>query len=46
MLPDACIVMGQTAENVASLCGISRAEQDEFAVRSENLAEQAIKRGR
>ena len=37
--------MGQTAENVASICGISRAEQDEFAVRSQNLAEQAIKNG-
>ena len=45
MLPDAYIAMGQTAENVASICGISRAEQDEFAVRSQNLAEQAIKNG-
>ena len=45
MLPDAYIAMGQTAENVASMCGISRAEQDEFAVRSQNLAEQAIKNG-
>jgi acetyl-CoA C-acetyltransferase len=45
MLPDAYIGMGQTAENVASMCGISRAEQDEFAVRSQNLAEQAIKNG-
>jgi acetyl-CoA C-acetyltransferase len=44
-LPDAYIAMGQTAENVASICGISRAEQDEFAVRSQNLAEQAIKNG-
>jgi acetyl-CoA C-acetyltransferase len=44
-LPDAYIAMGQTAENVASMCGISRAEQDEFAVRSQNLAEQAIKNG-
>ena len=45
MLPDAYIAMGQTAENVASIRGISRTEQDEFAVRSQNLAEQAIKNG-
>ena len=37
--------MGQTAENGVSMCGIRRAEQDEFAVRSQNLAEQAIKNG-
>jgi acetyl-CoA C-acetyltransferase len=40
-LPDAYIAMGQTAENVAQLCGISREEQDEFGVRSQNLAEKA-----
>jgi acetyl-CoA C-acetyltransferase len=45
VLPDAYIAMGQTAENVALIRGISRAEQDEFAVRSQNLAEQAIKNG-
>ncbi len=45
LLPDAYIAMGQTAENVAALRGISRAEQDEFAVRSQNLAEHAIKNG-
>jgi acetyl-CoA C-acetyltransferase len=45
LLPDAYIAMGLTAENVASIRGISRAEQDEFAVRSQNLAEQAIKNG-
>jgi acetyl-CoA C-acetyltransferase len=44
-LPDVYTAMGQTAENVASLRGISRAEQDEFGVRSQNLAEQAIKDG-
>jgi acetyl-CoA C-acetyltransferase len=44
-LPDAYIAMGQTAENVARLRGISRAEQDEFGVRSQNLAERAIKTG-
>jgi acetyl-CoA C-acetyltransferase len=45
VLPDAYIPMGQTAENVARLRGISRAEQDQFGVRSQNLAEQAIKAG-
>jgi acetyl-CoA C-acetyltransferase len=44
-LPDAYIAMGQTAENVARLHAISRAEQDEFGVRSQNLAERAIKTG-
>lgn len=33
-LPDIYIAMGQTAENVTTLRGISRAEQDEFGVRS------------
>ncbi len=37
--------MGQTAENVAQLRGITRAEQDEFGVRSQNLAEKAIADG-
>ena len=37
--------MGQTAENVAQLKGITRAEQDEFGVRSQNLAEKAIADG-
>ena len=37
--------MGQTAENVAQLRGISREEQDEFGVRSQNLAEKAIADG-
>ncbi len=40
-LPDVYISMGQTAENVAQHTGISREEQDEFAVRSQNLTEQA-----
>jgi len=44
-LPDAYIAMGQTAENVATLRGISRREQDEYGVRSQNLAEQAIANG-
>jgi acetyl-CoA C-acetyltransferase len=42
LLPDIYIAMGQTAENVATLRGISRAEQDAFGVRSQNLAEKAI----
>jgi acetyl-CoA C-acetyltransferase len=37
-LPDAYIAMGQTAENVAGLHGITRAEQDEFAARSQQRA--------
>jgi acetyl-CoA C-acetyltransferase len=44
-VPDAYIAMGQTAENVANLRGLSRQELDEFGVRSQNLAEQAIKDG-
>jgi acetyl-CoA C-acetyltransferase len=44
-IPDVYIAMGQTAENVAQSRGISRAEQDEFGVRSQNLAEKAIADG-
>ncbi len=44
-LPDIYIAMGQTAENVAVSRGISRREQDEFGVRSQNRAEQAIADG-
>ncbi|HEX3897576.1 MAG TPA: acetyl-CoA C-acetyltransferase [Mycobacteriales bacterium] len=44
-LPDVYIAMGQTAENVAQLKGVSRQEQDEFGVRSQNLAEKAIANG-
>jgi acetyl-CoA C-acetyltransferase len=44
-VPDAYIAMGQTAENVAKLRGLSRQELDEFGVRSQNLAERAIKDG-
>ncbi|WP_193103712.1 acetyl-CoA C-acetyltransferase [Brachybacterium sp. FME24] len=40
-LPDPYILMGQTAENVAELRGISRQAQDEYAVRSQNRAEAA-----
>ena len=44
-LPDIYIAMGQTAENVARLRGLDRKELDEFAVRSQNLAEKAIADG-
>lgn len=45
MLPDVYLTMGQTAENVATLRGVSRERQDEWGVRSQNLAEEAIKSG-
>ncbi len=38
--------MGITAENLVAKYSISREEQDAFAVRSQNLAEAAIKAGR
>jgi acetyl-CoA C-acetyltransferase len=44
-IPDVYIAMGQTAENVARLKGISRQEQDEFGARSQNNAEKAIANG-
>ena len=44
-LPDAYIAMGQTAENVVTLRGISRLEQDQWAVESQNRAEKAIADG-
>jgi len=44
-LPDTYIAMGQTAENVAQITGISREEQDRWAVRSQNRAEAAIASG-
>ncbi|MEU2927153.1 acetyl-CoA C-acetyltransferase [Streptomyces sp. NPDC007251] len=44
-LPDVYIAMGQTAENVAQSTGVTREDQDAFAVRSQNLAEQAIADG-
>ncbi len=43
--PDAYIAMGQTAENVAQLRSIGRAEQDAFAARSQHRAEAAIAAG-
>jgi acetyl-CoA C-acetyltransferase len=44
-IPDIYIAMGQTAENLALLKDVSRQEMDEFAVRSQNLAEKAINEG-
>ncbi|BCU80604.1 acetyl-CoA acetyltransferase [Polycladomyces abyssicola] len=40
------ISLGETAENVADRYGISREEQDEFALLSQNKANNAIKSGR
>ncbi|NJA58650.1 acetyl-CoA C-acetyltransferase [Streptomyces sp. NEAU-H3] len=45
LVPDAYIAMGQTAENLALLKGVPRRDMDEFGVRSQNLAEQAIAKG-
>ncbi|MEV6429315.1 acetyl-CoA C-acetyltransferase [Nocardia sp. NPDC051463] len=45
LIPDAYIAMGQTAENVASMTGITREDQDRWGVRSQNRAEAAIKAG-
>ncbi|GII23500.1 acetyl-CoA C-acetyltransferase [Planosporangium mesophilum] len=44
-LPDIYISMGQTAENLAQICDVSREEMDQFGVRSQNLAEKAIADG-
>jgi acetyl-CoA C-acetyltransferase len=44
-LPDVYVAMGQTAENVAKMRGVTRRAQDEFGVRSQNLAEKALANG-
>ncbi|MGN6609654.1 MAG: acetyl-CoA C-acetyltransferase [Jatrophihabitans sp.] len=44
-IPDLFIGMGLTAENVAQLMGITREEQDEFALASQQRAAAAIERG-
>lgn len=44
-IPDVYIAMGQTAENVALHTGISREDQDRWAVLSQNRAEAAVKSG-
>jgi len=45
LVPDVYLAMGETAENVAQLFDVSRSAQDEYAVRSQNLAEAAADRG-
>lgn len=44
-LPDIYIGMGDTAENVAQLRGVSRERQDEFAAASQQKAQAAIEAG-
>ncbi|MFI6238862.1 acetyl-CoA C-acetyltransferase [Micromonospora sp. NPDC050795] len=44
-LPDIYLSMGQTAENLAQVYDVTRADMDEFGVRSQNLAEKAITDG-
>jgi acetyl-CoA C-acetyltransferase len=44
-LPDIYIAMGQTAENVAEFEKVSRQEQDEFAVLSQNRATASLENG-
>ncbi len=44
-LPDVYISMGQTAENVANLEGVSRQEQDEFAALSQQRATASLENG-
>ena len=44
-MPDIYISMGQTAENVATSYGVGRAEQDAWAVQSQNRAEAALASG-
>lgn len=45
LLPDIYLGMGYTAENLAQAYDVSRADMDEFGVRSQNLAEKAIADG-
>jgi len=45
LLPNIYLPMGQTAENLAQVKGITREDMDHFGVRSQNLAEQAIAAG-
>jgi acetyl-CoA C-acetyltransferase len=44
-LPDVYIAMGQTAENVAELEGVTREEMDEFAALSQQRASASLERG-
>lgn len=45
-MPQAFTSMGLTAENVATKYGVSRADQDEFSLRSHIRASQAVESGR
>jgi acetyl-CoA C-acetyltransferase len=45
LTPDIYLAMGQSAENIATVRGISRARQDEWGVSSQNRAEKAIAEG-
>jgi acetyl-CoA acyltransferase len=45
-MPEAYVSMGNTAENVAAKYGVSRAEQDAFALRSHQRAAAAIAAGK
>jgi acetyl-CoA C-acetyltransferase len=44
-VPDIYLAMGQTAENLAQIKNVTREDMDAFGVRSQNLAEEAIKAG-
>jgi len=44
-LPDVYIAMGQTAENVAEYCGVTREDMDEFAALSQNRAVESQENG-
>jgi acetyl-CoA C-acetyltransferase len=44
-VPDIYIAMGQTAENLAQVKGVTREDMDAFGVRSQNLAEKALADG-
>jgi acetyl-CoA C-acetyltransferase len=45
MIPDIFVPMGQTAENVATIRGLTRQRLDEWGVISQNRAEAAVKSG-
>jgi len=45
LMPDIYLAMGQSAENIATMRGISKARQDEWGVSSQNRAEKAIAEG-
>ncbi|MGY0541503.1 acetyl-CoA C-acyltransferase [Nocardioides sp. YJ-D4] len=45
VLPDPFLGMGETAENVADLTGVTREQMDEFALRSQELAARAVASG-